>query len=99
MTTQLSRKLHPSRHCITPAAVPPPAEMSFTRKPLPPGCKRYTYRELQGATGDFAENAVIGEGGFGKVFRGTLECGTPVAIKRLDRLGLQVTPPPSPFFC
>ncbi len=45
---------------------------------------------MQGATGDFADNAVIGEGGFGKVFRGTLEDGTPVAIKRLDRLGLQV---------
>lgn len=75
------------------AVTPPPTEVSFSRKPLPPGCKRFSYYELQGATGSFAENAVLGEGGFGKVYRGTLEDGTAVAIKCLDRLGLQVLHP------
>ena len=70
---------------------PPPAELSFSRQPLPLGCQRFGYRELQGATGNFADNAVLGEGGFGRVYRGTLEDGTPIAIKCLDRLGLQVT--------
>ena len=64
--------------------------MSFSRKPLPPGCKRFTYRDLQNATGNFAENAIIGEGGFGRVYRGALDDGRAVAIKCLDRLGLQV---------
>ena len=72
------------------AVTPPPSEVSFSRKPLPPGCRRFTYRDLQNATGDFAENAGIGDGGFGRVYRGTLEDGRAVAIKRLDRLGLQV---------
>lgn len=74
-------------------------EMSFSRKPLPLGCKRFSYRELQHATGNFAENAIIGEGGFGRVYRGTLDDGRAVAIKCLDRLGLQVYSWLEPHFC
>ncbi|XVF54345.1 hypothetical protein PTKIN_Ptkin05aG0174100 [Pterospermum kingtungense] len=42
----------------------------------------FTFAELQNATQNFDEKTVIGVGGFGKVFIGTLEDGTKVAIKR-----------------
>jgi hypothetical protein len=42
----------------------------------------FTFNELQNATQNFDEKAVIGVGGFGKVYLGALEDGTNVAIKR-----------------
>ncbi|KAE8716034.1 putative receptor-like protein kinase [Hibiscus syriacus] len=42
----------------------------------------FTLNELQNATQNFNEKTVIGVGGFGKVFVGTLEDCTKVAIKR-----------------
>lgn len=38
--------------------------------------------EIKAATNDFDEKLVIGTGGFGKVYRGTLSDGTIVAVKR-----------------
>ncbi|XP_010919126.1 probable serine/threonine-protein kinase At1g01540 [Elaeis guineensis] len=43
----------------------------------------YTLRELEGATGGFAEENVIGEGGYGIVYRGLLANNTTVAVKNL----------------
>jgi interleukin-1 receptor-associated kinase 1 len=42
----------------------------------------FTRQELQEATGDFDERHVLGKGGNGTVYRGTLRDGTAVAIKR-----------------
>ncbi|KGN63692.1 hypothetical protein Csa_013685 [Cucumis sativus] len=42
----------------------------------------FSLNELQVATQNFEEKAVIGVGGFGKVYVGALEDGTKVAIKR-----------------
>lgn len=47
------------------------------------GLGRYfSFAELQEATRNFDEKAVIGVGGFGKVYLGELEDGTKLAIKR-----------------
>ncbi len=70
---------------ISASKVPPRQEHA-----LLPGCQRFLFAELDAATGHFAEEHVIGEGGFGRVYRGALWCGAPVAVKRLDRRGLQV---------
>lgn len=44
--------------------------------------RSFTLCELQGATQNWDEKAVIGVGGFGKVYLGVLEDGTKLAIKR-----------------
>lgn len=43
----------------------------------------YTLRELEEATGGLCEENVIGEGGYGIVYRGVLGDGTRVAVKNL----------------
>jgi len=43
----------------------------------------FTYDELVGITGGFSAEKVIGQGGFGKVYMGTLGDGRRVAVKQL----------------
>lgn len=45
--------------------------------------KRFAWRELQLATDNFNEKNVLGQGGFGKVYKGVLLDNTKVAVKRL----------------
>ncbi|KAG8070480.1 hypothetical protein GUJ93_ZPchr0006g45992 [Zizania palustris] len=45
--------------------------------------KRFAWRELQIATDSFSERNVLGQGGFGKVYKGILPDGTKIAVKRL----------------
>ena len=45
----------------------------------------YRIKELWAATGGFPEKGILGEGGFGKVYSGTLEDGRPVAVKKLEK--------------
>ncbi|KAI4340396.1 hypothetical protein MLD38_025236 [Melastoma candidum] len=61
---------------------------------VPDGSKarRFTFAELVAATGNFRPDCFLGEGGFGKVYKGCLsDVGQEVAIKQLDPNGLQGT--------
>ncbi|KAM7271557.1 hypothetical protein ACFE04_030771 [Oxalis oulophora] len=50
----------------------------------------FTFRELAIATKNFRADCLLGEGGFGRVYKGKLESRNQVvAIKQLDRNGLQ----------
>ncbi|KAM3336750.1 hypothetical protein P3S68_032450 [Capsicum galapagoense] len=44
----------------------------------------FSYSELRAATGDFFSSNKLGEGGFGPVYKGTLEDGRVVAVKQLS---------------
>ncbi|KAJ8532663.1 hypothetical protein K7X08_012586 [Anisodus acutangulus] len=44
----------------------------------------FSHSELQAATGDFCSSNKLGEGGFGPVYKGTLEDGRVVAVKQLS---------------
>ncbi|XP_038986275.1 probable LRR receptor-like serine/threonine-protein kinase At5g45780 isoform X2 [Phoenix dactylifera] len=45
--------------------------------------KRFSFRELQIATDNFNSKNILGQGGFGVVYKGHLRNGTLVAVKRL----------------
>ncbi|KAL3511312.1 hypothetical protein ACH5RR_030713 [Cinchona calisaya] len=45
--------------------------------------RRYTFKELRAATGNFCPKNILGRGGFGIVYKGRLNDGTVVAVKRL----------------
>ncbi|KAF8404608.1 hypothetical protein HHK36_009495 [Tetracentron sinense] len=45
--------------------------------------KRFAWREIQLATDSFCEKNVLGQGGFGKVYKGVLADNTKIAVKRL----------------
>lgn len=51
----------------------------------PGSAKTFSLAEMERATNRFHESEVIGEGGFGRVYQGTLEDGSKVAIKVLKR--------------
>lgn len=47
--------------------------------------KTFPRSELEKATNKFSSQRVLGEGGFGRVYHGTMEDGTEVAVKVLTR--------------
>ncbi|KAM0900658.1 hypothetical protein ACQ4PT_020491 [Festuca glaucescens] len=62
-----------------------PAENSAMAKTA----KAFTFRELATATKNFRFDCLVGEGGFGRVYKGQLENGQVVAVKQLDLNGFQ----------
>ncbi|WJZ90476.1 hypothetical protein VitviT2T_009617 [Vitis vinifera] len=57
--------------------------------PHPTSTRFLAYEELKEATNNFEPASILGEGGFGRVFKGVLSDGTAVAIKRLTSGGQQ----------
>ncbi|KAA8549075.1 hypothetical protein F0562_000759 [Nyssa sinensis] len=57
--------------------------------PYPTSTRFLAYEELREATNNFEPASMLGEGGFGRVFKGVLSDGTAVAIKRLTNGGQQ----------
>nr|KAJ0184476.1 hypothetical protein LSAT_V11C900455650 [Lactuca sativa] len=57
--------------------------------PHPTSTRFLAYEELKEATNNFEDSSILGEGGFGRVFKGVLSDGTQVAIKRLSSGGQQ----------
>ncbi|XP_065854809.1 protein NSP-INTERACTING KINASE 1-like isoform X2 [Euphorbia lathyris] len=45
--------------------------------------RRFQFRELQVATSNFSNKHILGKGGFGNVYKGVLNDGSIVAVKRL----------------
>ncbi|XVE84304.1 hypothetical protein DITRI_Ditri17bG0002300 [Diplodiscus trichospermus] len=51
--------------------------------------KDFSFLELEAGTSGFKETTLVGQGGYGKVYRGILADGTVVAIKRAQQGSLQ----------
>lgn len=49
----------------------------------------FSFKQLLSATGGFGKSNVIGQGGFGLVYRGVLQDGRKVAVKLMDQAGKQ----------
>ncbi|KAI4302015.1 hypothetical protein L6164_035238 [Bauhinia variegata] len=77
-----------------PAEVKPKADEPKVQdeQPAAPNiqAQTFTFRELASATKNFRQECLLGEGGFGRVYKGTIaKTGQVVAVKQLDRNGLQ----------
>ncbi|XP_062185789.1 receptor-like serine/threonine-protein kinase ALE2 [Phragmites australis] len=61
------------------------ASFASTIGTYPSTVKTFTISELEKATGNFSFSKIIGEGGYGRVYRGIIEDGIDVAVKLLTR--------------
>ncbi|KAD3067480.1 hypothetical protein E3N88_35360 [Mikania micrantha] len=53
------------------------------------GARWFSFEELKACTSNFSKDNIIGSGGYGKVYKGTLDTGHVVAIKRAQQGSLQ----------
>ena len=73
-STKLRQILTSACFAIDVSALPPGITIT--------GLKAFTYKELAKATDDFSASCELGEGGYGRVYKGILADGSNVAIKR-----------------
>ncbi|CAL9196549.1 unnamed protein product [Musa hybrid cultivar] len=70
-----------------------PQYPSFSQRPI--NLRVFTFSELRNATKNFSRSLMVGEGGFGCVYRGTIksiddpDAKIEIAVKQLNRKGLQ----------
>lgn len=73
------------------ATMPSSASLSIGSSiaPYSGSAKTFSASDIERATNNFDPSRILGEGGFGRVYRGILEDGTEVAVKVLKRDDLQ----------
>ncbi|XVE80707.1 hypothetical protein DITRI_Ditri15bG0002300 [Diplodiscus trichospermus] len=65
-------------------------ELSIPKVPIrTENVKEFNFAELEAATSGFKDTSQVGQGGYGKVYKGILANGTVVAIKRARQGSLQ----------
>lgn len=74
---------------VKPRTADPVPRAASLSHPHPSSTRILAYEELKEATNNFSSSSILGEGGFGRVFKGVLSDGTAVAIKRLTTGGQQ----------
>ncbi|KAL6529391.1 Serine/threonine-protein kinase pbs1 [Orobanche gracilis] len=92
------KEIHPtippniSKFSSEPPSLGPRKAASLLPKNTPDvqiAAQTFTFRDLANATNNFRPECFLGEGGFGRVYKGMLANGQVVAVKQLDRDGLQ----------
>eukprot|EP00250_Pteridium_aquilinum_P019360 c24399_g1_i1 orf=731-3622(-) len=82
----LARTKRSGGHSLLSSDLGSPTSMSFSSMATyASNARTFTFTELGKATGKFRPENVIGEGGFGRVYSGTLDDGMKVAVKVLKR--------------
>ncbi|CAO2833302.1 unnamed protein product [Amaranthus hypochondriacus] len=67
-----------------------PSRRAVSRNPIKiDGVKGFSYQDMAVATNYFSDSQIVGQGGYGKVYKGILGDGTVVAIKRAQEGSLQ----------
>ncbi|KAL9266788.1 Receptor-like cytosolic serine/threonine-protein kinase RBK2-like protein [Drosera capensis] len=79
------RKSRSARHSVIPAIPVLDSELYCIKSTW----KNFTLKELKDLTNDFSRECMIGEGGYAEVYKGVLQSGQYVAIKRLTKGNLE----------